>query len=151
MAVGPFRSSFRDWAAERTNFPREVAEAALAHIDGDETERAYQRGDLFDKRRRLMTAWADYCAAKAPAVASMSAHSGGSAFPSAASCKSTAVRQFARACCNNRKTPNASQPDRRILDQPPFAHHLSWCRPLKSEYRRHRMTSRCVVRSAVWV
>jgi integrase len=56
-----FRSSFRDWAAERTNFPREVAEAALAHIDGDETERAYQRGDLFDKRRRLMTAWADYC------------------------------------------------------------------------------------------
>jgi integrase len=56
-----FRSSFRDWAAERTNFPREVAEAALAHIEGDETERAYQRGDLFDKRRRLMTAWADYC------------------------------------------------------------------------------------------
>jgi integrase len=56
-----FRSSFRDWAAERTNFAREVAEAALAHIDGDETERAYQRGDLFEKRRRLMTAWADYC------------------------------------------------------------------------------------------
>jgi integrase len=58
-----FRSSFRDWAAERTNFPREVAEAALAHIDGDETERAYQRGDLFDKRRQLMDAWAKYCAA----------------------------------------------------------------------------------------
>jgi integrase len=56
-----FRSTFREWAAERTNFPREVAEAALAHIDGDETERAYQRGDLFEKRRRLMTAWADYC------------------------------------------------------------------------------------------
>jgi integrase len=56
-----FRSTFREWAAERTSFPREVAEAALAHIDGDETERAYQRGDLFDKRRRLMTAWADYC------------------------------------------------------------------------------------------
>jgi integrase len=63
-----FRSSFRDWAAERTNFPREVAEAALAHIDGDETERAYQRGDLFEKRRRLMKAWADYCATKMPAV-----------------------------------------------------------------------------------
>jgi integrase len=61
-----FRSTFRDWAAERTNFPREVAEAALAHIDGDETERAYQRGDLFEKRRRLMTAWADYCASKVP-------------------------------------------------------------------------------------
>jgi integrase len=56
-----FRSSFREWAAERTTFVREVAEAALAHIDGDETERAYQRGDLFEKRRRLMTAWADYC------------------------------------------------------------------------------------------
>jgi integrase len=57
-----FRSSFRDWAAERTNFTREVAEAALAHVDGDETERAYQRGDLFEKRRRLMTAWGEYCA-----------------------------------------------------------------------------------------
>jgi integrase len=56
-----FRSTFREWAAERTNFPREVAEAALAHIDGDETERAYQRGDLFEKRRRLMAAWAEYC------------------------------------------------------------------------------------------
>jgi integrase len=56
-----FRSSFREWAAERTTFAREVAEAALAHISGDETERAYQRGDLFDKRRRLMTAWAEFC------------------------------------------------------------------------------------------
>jgi integrase len=56
-----FRSSFRDWAAERTNFAREVAEAALAHISGDETERAYQRSDLFEKRRRLMTAWGEYC------------------------------------------------------------------------------------------
>jgi integrase len=56
-----FRSSFRDWAAERTNFSREVVEAALAHVDGDETERAYKRSDLFEKRSRLMTAWADYC------------------------------------------------------------------------------------------
>jgi integrase len=64
-----FRSTFRDWAAERTNFPREVAEAALAHIDGDETERAYQRGDLFEKRRKLMMAWANYCASNAPAAA----------------------------------------------------------------------------------
>jgi integrase len=56
-----FRSTFREWAAELTRFPREVAEAALAHIDGDETERAYQRGDLFEKRSRLMSAWADYC------------------------------------------------------------------------------------------
>jgi integrase len=57
-----FRSSFRDWAAERTAFPREIAEKALAHIVGDETERAYQRGDLLDKRRKLMDAWAAYCA-----------------------------------------------------------------------------------------
>jgi integrase len=56
-----FRSSFRDWAAERTNFPREVVEAALAHIAGDETERAYQRGDLLEKRRRLMAEWAAFC------------------------------------------------------------------------------------------
>ena len=51
-----------DWAAERTTFPRELAEAALSHLVGDETERAYQRGDLFDKRRKLMDAWAASCA-----------------------------------------------------------------------------------------
>lgn len=56
-----FRSTFRDWAAEATNFPGEVAEAALAHIVGDKVEAAYRRGDLFDKRRRLMEAWADHC------------------------------------------------------------------------------------------
>ena len=56
-----FRSTFRDWAAERTNFPRELAEKALAHIVGDETERAYQRGDLLEKRRRLMEDWAKFC------------------------------------------------------------------------------------------
>jgi integrase len=56
-----FRSSFRDWAAERTNFPREVTEAALAHIAGDETERAYRRGDLLKKRRRLMAEWTVFC------------------------------------------------------------------------------------------
>jgi integrase len=58
VTVHGFRSTFRDWAAERTNFPRELAEKALAHTVGDETERAYQRGDLFEKRRRLMDAWA---------------------------------------------------------------------------------------------
>jgi integrase len=56
-----FRSTFRDWAAERTNFPRDVAEMALAHAVGDKVEAAYRRGDLFEKRRRLMEAWADYC------------------------------------------------------------------------------------------
>ena len=56
-----FRSSFRDWAAERTDFPREVAEAALAHIVADKVEAAYRRGDLFDKRRQLMETWGQYC------------------------------------------------------------------------------------------
>jgi integrase len=59
--VHGFRSTFRDWAAECTSFPREVAEMALSHAVGDETEQAYQRGDLFEKRRRLMEAWAKYC------------------------------------------------------------------------------------------
>ena len=58
---GTARASFKTWAAERTAFPRELIEAALAHIVGDETERAYQRGDLFDKRAQLMTAWAAFC------------------------------------------------------------------------------------------
>jgi integrase len=57
-----FRSTLRDWAAERTNFPREVAELALAHAVSDKVEAAYRRGDLFEKRRRLMEAWAEFCA-----------------------------------------------------------------------------------------
>jgi len=56
-----FRSTFRDWAAENTNFPREVAEMALAHTIESAVEAAYRRGDLFDKRRRLMEAWGAYC------------------------------------------------------------------------------------------
>jgi integrase len=56
-----FRSSFRDWAAEQTNFPREVAEMALAHKIADAVERAYRRGDLFQKRRQLADAWASFC------------------------------------------------------------------------------------------
>ena len=55
-----FRSSFRDWAAEETNHPREVVEAALAHVVTNQTEAAYARSDLFDRRRRLMQDWADY-------------------------------------------------------------------------------------------
>lgn len=57
-----FRSTFRDWAGEVSTFPRELAEAALAHAVGDATERAYARGDALDKRRKLMTAWAGFCA-----------------------------------------------------------------------------------------
>jgi integrase len=61
VTVHGFRSTFRDWAAERTNFPRDVAEAALAHTESDKTEAAYKRTDFFDKRRRLMDAWAEFC------------------------------------------------------------------------------------------
>lgn len=56
-----FRSAFRDWAAERTGFSHEVCEMALAHAIGSKVEAAYRRGDLFDKRRKLMEAWAQYC------------------------------------------------------------------------------------------
>ena len=57
-----FRSSFRDWAAEQTNTPREVVEAALAHTVRNPTEAAYARSDLFERRRRLMDEWATYLA-----------------------------------------------------------------------------------------
>jgi len=61
--VHGFRSAFRDWAGECSTFPREVAEAALAHQVGDEVERAYRRGDALEKRRKLMEAWARYVGA----------------------------------------------------------------------------------------
>jgi integrase len=61
VTVHGFRSSFRTWSAERTNYPREICEVALAHTVGDETERAYQRGDLLNKRRRLMEQWSAFC------------------------------------------------------------------------------------------
>jgi integrase len=63
--VHGFRSAFRDWSAEATNHPREIAEKALAHTLRDETERAYQRGDLLEKRRRLMDGWGRFCARRA--------------------------------------------------------------------------------------
>jgi integrase len=59
--VHGFRSSFRDWAGECTSFPREIAEAALAHTVGDKVERAYRRGDALERRRELMQAWANFC------------------------------------------------------------------------------------------
>jgi integrase len=55
-----FRSTFRDWCAEKTDYPRDVAEMALAHAIGNKVEAAYRRGDLFDKRKQLMKDWADY-------------------------------------------------------------------------------------------
>ncbi len=63
-----FRSTFRDWAAELTTFPTEIAEAALAHTVGSKVERAYRRGDVLDKRRELMEVWAAYCAGSAKII-----------------------------------------------------------------------------------
>jgi len=63
VTVHGFRSAFRDWSAECTNFTNEVCEAALAHVIENKAEAAYRRGDLFDKRRKLMEAWAVYCTA----------------------------------------------------------------------------------------
>lgn len=62
VTVHGFRSGFRDWAAESTGYAHEVAEMALAHTIESAVERAYRRGDLFDKRRKLMDDWAIYCA-----------------------------------------------------------------------------------------
>lgn len=61
LTVHGFRSTFRDWAAESTSYSREVAEMALAHVIGNAVEAAYRRGDLFEKRRRMMSDWAAYC------------------------------------------------------------------------------------------
>lgn len=67
LTVHGFRSTFRDWCAEATNYPREVAEAALAHVITNQVEAAYRRSDLFEKRRRLMDDWAAFCSR--PAIA----------------------------------------------------------------------------------
>jgi integrase len=61
VTVHGFRSAFRDWAAEQTNFPNHVAEMALAHVVGDRVEAAYRRGDLLAKRKQLADAWARFC------------------------------------------------------------------------------------------
>ncbi len=64
ITVHGFRSAFRDWAAESTSFAHEVCEMALAHVIGNKAEAAYRRGDLFEKRRKLMEAWATYATTK---------------------------------------------------------------------------------------
>lgn len=66
--VHGFRTSFRTWAQERTNYPREVAEAALAHKTGDAVEQAYARSDLFEKRRKMMESWAGHLASQSGEV-----------------------------------------------------------------------------------
>ena len=64
LTVHGFRSTFSDWCSEQTNFPAEVREMALAHAVGDKVEAAYRRGDLFQKRRHLMDAWASFATAE---------------------------------------------------------------------------------------
>ena len=66
VKVHGFRSTFRDWAAEATAYPREAAEMALAHAIGNQAEAAYRRGDLFEKRRALMRDWALHCGSGEP-------------------------------------------------------------------------------------
>jgi integrase len=61
ITVHGFRSTFKDWASERTSYPREVSEMSLAHAIEDKVEAAYRRGELLDKRRRLMAEWARFC------------------------------------------------------------------------------------------
>jgi hypothetical protein len=64
FTVHGFRSSFRDWAGEATEFPQEIAETSLAHVVGNAVERAYRRGDALERRRALMLAWESYCLGK---------------------------------------------------------------------------------------
>jgi integrase len=64
ITVHGFRSTFRDWASEQTSFPHETCEHALAHRISDKAEAAYRRGDQFEKRRKLMEAWAAFCEPK---------------------------------------------------------------------------------------
>ncbi|VTZ25970.1 Integrase family protein [Methylocella tundrae] len=84
--VHGFRSAFRDWCGEETHFPREIAEAALAHVTGDKTELAYRRGDALEKRRSLMEAWGEFLTpSRNPASIDRAATSGstpGRPFPS---------------------------------------------------------------------
>ena len=61
-SVHGFRSTFRDWVGEKTDYPRELAELSLAHLVGTEVERAYSRGDLLERRRPMMNDWGDFCA-----------------------------------------------------------------------------------------
>src|SRR5262249_20511031 len=71
VTVHGFRSSFTDWAHERTACPSEAIELALAHVVANRVEAAYRRGDQFEKRRRLMDAWAEHCAGKGAVTASV--------------------------------------------------------------------------------
>jgi integrase len=68
ITVHGFRSTFRQWVKDRTNVAGEIAEAALAHVNGDKTEAAYDRSDALERRRQLMQMWSRFCIAGAPAT-----------------------------------------------------------------------------------
>jgi integrase len=68
ITVHGFRSTFMDWAHECTAFPKVVIDMALAHTVSDKVEAAYRRGDLFEKRRKLIEAWAKFCASKRASI-----------------------------------------------------------------------------------
>jgi hypothetical protein len=74
--VHEFRSAFRDWAGNATNFPRELAEAALAQVIGDKAEQAYRRSDAPEKRRGLMDAWAKFCGSVVSPISAAAYHEG---------------------------------------------------------------------------
>ena len=61
LTVHDFRSTFRLWAADVSNYPKELVKAVSAHVLGNQTEVTYQRGDLLEKRRKMMNTWASYC------------------------------------------------------------------------------------------
>jgi integrase len=96
LTVHGFRSSFRSWCAEATNYPREVAEAALAHTLRDKTEAAYQRGDMMQKRRQLMTDWAYFCGCIPPVSQAMASHLTGPSAPEGSSLPPDSGRNVAR-------------------------------------------------------
>lgn len=73
VTVHGFRSAFRVWCEEQTSYPRSVTEAALSHFNADKVEAAYQRSDLFERRRELMRAWADFCTGKGTIIKLVSA------------------------------------------------------------------------------
>ena len=100
-----FRSSFRDWAAERTSTPREVVEAALAHTVQNPTEAAYARSDLFERRGRLMDDWANYLRVAGGRVV---ADAGNRPSPSGLDPVSSRVDQGSRKGCNRRDQQKAS-------------------------------------------
>jgi integrase len=106
-----FRSSFRDWAAQRSTFAAEVAEMALAHTIGDKVEAACRRGDLFQKRRQLAEAWAKFCAvARHPAR----------------SCQFASQQQRTRPCRALAPVPARSRAPRSRGTDPPSATTASW-------------------------